>query len=100
MESLVLLILDNHIFHIRLPTIILASPNNIHMLTSPTYSNHKSPPPLNCNFFRPFSAFYDSDFDYWITSNPDQKITKLKLQDNLDRNKFTDENFLASEVAL
>lgn len=122
-DSPVLLILDNHISHTSLEAITYARMNNIHMLSLPPHSSHRTQP-LDRNFFRPVKAYYDDLCDNWITSNPGQVVTEYHVAGlfkqayektatiekavngfrmtgiyPLDENIFTEEDFLPSSVS-
>ncbi|XP_072392290.1 uncharacterized protein [Diabrotica undecimpunctata] len=77
-ESPVLLILDNHISHTTLEAITYAKNNNIHLLSLPPHSSHRTQP-LDRNFFRPLKAYYDDLCDNWTTSNPGQVVTEYHV---------------------
>ncbi|CAH2015814.1 unnamed protein product, partial [Acanthoscelides obtectus] len=51
-DSPILLILDNHISHTSLQAITYAKNNNIHLLSLPPHSSHRTQP-LDRSFFRP-----------------------------------------------
>ncbi|XP_072377473.1 uncharacterized protein [Diabrotica undecimpunctata] len=77
-ESPVLIILDNHISHTTLEAITYAKNNNIHLLSLPPHSSHRTQP-LDRNFFRPLKAYYDDLCDNWTTSNPGQVVTEYHV---------------------
>lgn len=121
-ENPILLILDNHVSHISLPAVNFAKANDIHLLTLPPHSSHRTQPLDRC-FFRPFKAYYDAAADSWITSRPGQTLSEYDIAELVkiafekaatvelavqsfrstgihpfDRNIFTDADFLPAEV--
>lgn len=121
-HSPILLLLDNHVSHVSLQAITFAKNNNIHMLSLPPHSSHRTQP-LDRNFFRPLKAYYDDLCDNWTTSNPGQVVTEYHVAGifskayertatvgkategfrvtgicPLDINIFTDEDFLPATV--
>ena len=121
-NSPILLILDNHISHTTLEAITYAKTNNIHLLSLPPHSSHRTQP-LDRNFFRPLKSYYDDLCDNWTTSNPGQVVTEYYVAGlfrqayektasiekavtgfrmtgiyPLDENIFTEEDFLPASV--
>lgn len=74
----ILLVLDNHISHISFQAVTWAKKNNIHLLTIPPHSSHKTQP-LDRAFFRPFKAFYDDATDDWTATHPGQVLTVFNV---------------------
>lgn len=72
-ENPVFLILDNHVSHASRQAITYAKDNNLHLISLPPHSSHKTQP-LDCVFFRPLKAYYESVADNWTTSNPGQVL--------------------------
>ncbi|KAJ8971573.1 hypothetical protein NQ314_000627 [Rhamnusium bicolor] len=77
-DSPILLMLDNHISHTSLQAITYAKNNNIHLLSLPPHSSHRTQP-LDRNFFRPHKAYYDDLRDNWTPSNPGQVVTEYHI---------------------
>lgn len=121
-ENPILLILDNHVSHVMLPSINAAKMNHIHMLTLPPHSSKKTQP-LDRGFFRPFKAYYDETADNWTASHPGQTISVYNVAElvatafqraatvetavkafratgilPMDSNVFSDVDFMPSEV--
>ncbi|XP_066587656.1 uncharacterized protein [Prorops nasuta] len=74
----ILLILDNHGSHISLKAINFFRENNIHVLTLPTHSSHKTQPLDRC-FFNSLKKFYASECKIWMRNHPRRAITCYQI---------------------
>ncbi|XP_072389935.1 uncharacterized protein [Diabrotica undecimpunctata] len=73
-ENPVLLILDNHVSHTSLQTVLFAKDNFIHLSSLPTRSSHKTQP-IDRAFFKPLKAYYESIADSCTSSHPEQVLS-------------------------
>lgn len=118
----VLLILDNHSSHRSLEAVLYCRENSIHLLTIPPHSSHRLQP-LDRSYFKPLKTLYADECDRWLTTNPGRQITHFQIAKILgrayercstmdkgvkafetcgiypmNRNVFSDEDFLPSSV--
>lgn len=121
-EHPVLLIMDNHSSHESLEAVNYCRENFIHMLTIPPHSSHRIQPLDRC-YFKALKTFYADECDRWLTTNPGRQITHFQVARLLakayercstmnrgvkgfevcgiypiNRNVFTEEDFLPSNV--
>lgn len=121
-ENKVLLILDNHESHISLEALNLAKSSGIHMLTFPPHTSHKLQP-LDRAVFGPFKKYYNTACNEWLLTNCGKPMSIYDVAEcvgkaypqaftprniysgfsvsgifPLNRNVFTDEEFLSSYV--
>lgn len=121
-ENKVLLILDNHESHITLEVIDFARENGVVLLSFPPHCSHKMQP-LDRSVFGPFKTYYNAAADAWMRENKGKTmtiyevatlvgkafpraVTPVNIQAGfkasgicpLDRNIFTDDEFLPSFV--
>ncbi|XP_030762953.1 uncharacterized protein LOC115887627 [Sitophilus oryzae] len=118
----ILLILDNHVSHTSREAVTFAKSNNIHLLTLPPHSSHKTQPLDRC-IFRPLKAYYDVAVDSWDVSHPGETFSVYNVAESFkiafekassvenaaeafkttgifpfDANIFSDADFLPSKV--
>lgn len=77
LESRILLVLDNHSFHLRVETLNLAKNNG--MLSFPRHCSQKLRP-LDFSVFGPFKKYSSAAQDTWLRNNPEKSLT---IYDNL-----------------
>lgn len=117
-----LLIFDNHESHLSVKMLDLAKANGVTILTLPPHSTGKMQP-LDVGIFKPFKNSYNNAVDSWMMRNPGKPLTiydvaacvgvahEKALTPSIiisafrktgiypyDRNIFTDDDFLASNV--
>ncbi|XP_065664530.1 uncharacterized protein LOC136086178 [Hydra vulgaris] len=73
-EYKILLILDNHSFHLHFETLNLAKENGIVMLSFPSHCSHKLQP-QDVSVFRLFKKYLSVAQDAWLRNNPGKIIT-------------------------
>jgi len=118
----VLLLLDNHESHVSIDCIQYAKDNGIHMLSFPPHCSHKLQP-LDRSVYFPLKRFFNCQCDAWCSSHPGRTMqvldipslcasafplamTPVNIQAGfrvsgiypLNRNVFTDDEFLPSVV--
>ena len=121
-DNKVLLILDNHQSHISLEVIDYARANGVILLSFPPHCSHKMQP-LDRTVFGPFKRYYNAAADNWMRENKGKTMTiyeipglvgkafpramtPVNIQSGfrvsgiypLDRNIFTDDEFLPADV--
>ncbi|KAE9542285.1 hypothetical protein AGLY_003412 [Aphis glycines] len=121
-SSPVLLILDNHISHLSINVIDFCKENGIVLLSFPPHTtNHLQP--LDVSVYVPFKTFYKNSASRWMTTHPGNPISIYDIpslvkeslplaatSNNIttgftktgiwpfNRNVFTDEDYLCSDV--
>lgn len=70
----VLLILDNHVSHVSLETIVLAKNSGVILLTLPPHTSHRLQP-LDRTVFGPMKTFFNRALDDHMRSYPNVSIT-------------------------
>ena len=121
-ENRVLLILDNHKSHISIEAIDFAQENGIVLLSFPPHCSHRMQP-LDRMVYGPFKTHYNVAADAWMKENKGKSmtiyelvglvgkafpraVTHTNIQSGfratgiypLDRNIFTDDDYLPSDV--
>ena len=121
-ENRVLLILDNHESHISIEAIDFAQENGIVLLSFPPHCSHRMQP-LDRMVYGPFKTHYNVAADAWMKENKGKSmtiyelvglvgkafprvVTHTNIQSGfratgiypLDRNIFTDDDYLPSDV--
>ena len=69
LDKKVLLLLDNHEFHVSVETLNFAKPNGIVMLSFPPHCSHKLQP-LDRSVFKPLKKYLNSVQDAWMRNHP------------------------------
>ncbi|XP_067931002.1 uncharacterized protein [Watersipora subatra] len=69
----VLLLLDNHVSHVSLKTIVLAKNSGVVLLTLPSHTSHRLRP-LDRTVFGTMKIFFNGALDDCMRSNPDRSI--------------------------
>jgi len=77
-DSLVLLILDNHESHISLKAYDFCRQNNIHLLTLPPHTSHRMQP-LDLTFYGPLKNAYNKECESYMMNHPGQRITVFEI---------------------
>lgn len=77
-EDPTLLVLDNHSSHVSLQATLFAREHNIHIVTLPPHSSHKTQPLDRC-FFKPLKDFYSQACEQWLLNNPGRTITQYQV---------------------
>lgn len=73
LDSLVLLILDNHSSHVNLNTVSFCRDNFIHLLSIPPHINHRTQLLDRC-FFKSLKDHYSVFYDLWTTTHPRRTV--------------------------
>lgn len=71
----VLLILDNHISHVRLEAILFCRWNFIILLSLPPHASHRLQP-LDVGFFNVLKGIYSTECDNWLSANSGHVISQ------------------------
>ncbi|RUS81635.1 hypothetical protein EGW08_010598 [Elysia chlorotica] len=118
----VVLVMDNHESHVSLAAREYAKENNVHIVTLPPHTSHRTQP-LDRAVFGPMKTYLNSASDAWILANPGRAISiydmaglireawmRASTPSNItsgfrvsgvwpfDRHAFDDEGYLASNV--
>ncbi|GFO18680.1 tigger transposable element-derived protein 6-like protein [Plakobranchus ocellatus] len=70
----VVLVMDNHESHVSLAAREYAKENNIHIVTLPPHTSHRTQP-LDRTVFGPMKIFLNSACDSWCLANPGRAIS-------------------------
>ncbi|XP_063231073.1 uncharacterized protein LOC134535762 isoform X2 [Bacillus rossius redtenbacheri] len=122
LEHKVLLLMDNHEFHISLESLELAKHNGIILLTFPPHCSHKLQP-LDVSVYFPFQNAYNKAAQQWMIHHPGTPMTVYNVGEVIgkafpqaftpqnivsgfrvtgihpfDKNIFTDDDFLRASV--
>lgn len=74
-ENPVLLILDNHSSHCSLEGVLYCRENNIHLLTIPPHSSHRTQPLDRC-LFKALKDYHGEFCDQWLINHPGYTISQ------------------------
>lgn len=78
-DNPVLLILDGHATHAKnLDVIDTARENGVVMLCLPPHCSHRMQP-LDVNFMKPISTYYDQELEKWLRNNQGRVVTTFQV---------------------
>ena len=86
-ENPILLMLDNHDFHLSFNVIELAREDDIHIVTFPPHCSHKLQP-LDISVYGPLKTAYKKGLNEWNISNSGKRVTIYDLPTIFNKSYF------------